>query len=128
MSRKKWVAELIASVAGVDIPTADMVVERLMEEGLLVLGYGDKDVERIVVTFTDTFGTTKTSRYDRFAARRLADTHTAQAVCGIISLLGKARDERYAPVIRSVADLETKWVSVENFLRKLYRGDEMIAI
>lgn len=117
-NRKTWVVELVASLAGVDEPTATVVVERLMEEGLLVLGYGDKGVERIVSQFTDTFGTTKTSRQDRWAAHRLSEKYTAQAVCGIIGLLATKQTERYAPVVNSVAQLEEKWSSILNFLRK----------
>lgn len=118
MSRRDWVVELVASAAGVDKPTAETVVERLMEEGLLSLGYGDKDVERIVATFSQVFGTTKSSRQDRWAAHRLAEVHTSQAVCGIITLLGRNSTERYAPVVGSVAELENKWVKVMAFLRK----------
>lgn len=118
MERRKYVVELIASVAGVDKPTADLVVERLTEEGLLSLGYGDNDVERIVATFSQVFGTTKSSKRDRWAAHRLAEVHTSQAVCGIITILGQKSTERYAPVVASVAELEDKWVKVMAFLRK----------
>lgn len=118
MSRKDWVVGVVASVAGIDTPTAVAVVERLMEEGLLQLGYGNSDVDKIVETFSRTYGTTKTSARDRWAAHRLAEVHTSQAVCGIIQLLASKADDRYAPQPRSVADLEEKWVSVMAFLRK----------
>lgn len=121
MTRKDWVVELVAREAGVDKPTAVAVVERLMEEGVLVLGFGDSEVERIVETFSQTFGTTKTSRNDRYAAHRLAQKQTAQAVCGIIQILGKLRDERFCPTVGSVTELEEKWVKVENFIRRSYQ-------
>lgn len=121
MSRRDWVVELVASVAGVDKPTASSVVERLMEEGLLTLGYGDTEVEKIVETFSQVFGTTKISRQDRYAAHRLAKKYTAQAVCGIISILGQLREERFAPTVGNVAELEEKWVKVENFVRRTYQ-------
>lgn len=126
MRNKQWVSQLIAGVAGIDRPTADAVVERLMDEGLLHLGYGDADVDKIVETFISTYGTTKTSRQDRWAANRLSQKYGSQAVCGIIQLLGKRSTERYAPLPRNVADLEDKWVSVLNFVRQ-QPGEEIDA-
>lgn len=125
MSRKQWVTELITQIVG-DKPTADMVVQRLEEEGVLHLGYGDADVDRVVEKFTDTFGTTKTSRQDRFAAHRLVRKYGAQSVCGVVDLLSQNSTERYAPVVGSIAQLETKWVSVLNFLRNVRKDDGVI--
>jgi hypothetical protein len=118
VSKRVWVVELIAKTADIPYGVAESVVDRLMEEGLLSLGYGDKDVDAIVVTFADTFGTTKTSRQDRFAAHRLAKEHGSQAVVGIIRLLAQHSTEKFAPVVNSVAQLEDKMPSVLNFLRK----------
>jgi hypothetical protein len=123
MSRRTWVIELVTQIVG-DKPTAEMVVDRLMEEGLLVLGYGDTDVEMIVTTFSDTFGVTRTSRQDRFAAHRLAEKYTGQAIAGIVRLLGERSGEKYAPVVNNVAQLEEKMPSVLNFLRA--KGDEFV--
>lgn len=123
-SKRAWVVEIITKIVG-DEPTAEMVVERLTEEGLLHLGYGDKDVDLIVTTFADTFGVTKTSRYDRFAAHRLAQKYGAQAVAGIVRLLAENSTEKFAPVVNSVAQLEDKMPSVLNFLRNR-RGEEVI--
>jgi hypothetical protein len=109
------------------VQTAEMIVDRLMEEGLLNLGYGNADVENIVVTFTDTFGTTKVSKQDRFAAHRLAQKYGSQAVCGIIRLLAEKSTEKYSPVVGSVAQLESKWVNVLNFLRTT-DSDEVIQV
>lgn len=118
MSKKTWVVEIITGVVG-DKTTAEMVVERLMEEGLLNLGYGNADVDAIVVAFSDTFGTTKTSRNDRFAAHRLAQKYGAQAVVGIVQLLAENNTEKFAPVVNSVSQLEEKMPSVLNFLRNI---------
>jgi hypothetical protein len=130
MSKRDWVVELIAQIVhkaptGTHVQTAELIVDRLMEEGLLHLGHGDAEVDLIVDKFADTFGTTRTSRYDRFAARRLGVKYGSQAVCGIIQLLGEHRTDKYAPLVGSVTQLEEKWVSVLNFLRKL-RRDEVI--
>lgn len=126
MSKRTWVVELVEQIVK-DRPTAEMVVERLMEEGVLHLGYGDADIDKVVEQFQETFGTTKISRQDRWAANRLVKKYSSQAVCGIVKLLGEHSTERYAPVIGSIAQLETKWVSVLHFLRSL-TGDETIQL
>ena|SRR5258708_31608024 len=126
MNKLDWVIRLVTDIVG-DQATAKMVVEVLTEEGLLTLGYGDADIDRVVQKFTDTFGTTKTSKYDRYAARRLAQKYGSQAVCGIIQLLAEHSTEKYAPVIGSISQLEEKIVSVLNFLRKT-GGNETLNI
>lgn len=131
-SKKDWVVEMISQLVKDSNPaqavqTSEIIVERLMEEGLLHLGYGDKDVDRITQKFTDVFGTTKISKSDRFSARRLANKYGGQSVCGIIDLLAKNNGEKYAPVVNSVAQLEEKMPSVLNFLRKVQgKGEEII--
>lgn len=110
-----------------DKPTAEMLVERLMEEGLLVLGYGDKEVDRVVIQFTESFGTTRTSRQDRWAAQRLVRKYGENAVVGIIRMLSSLNAEDYSPVVNSVDDLERKWVSVVTFLRKHQPSEDIEA-
>lgn len=122
MNAKKLAVELVEQiVTGSKDPkaTAEIIVDRLIEEGWLILGYGDKDVELIVQTFSETFGNTKTSKYDRWAANRLADKYGSQAMRGIIQMLAQHSREKYVPVVGSVAQLEEKIVSVISFLRKL---------
>lgn len=122
MNRRQYVVDLItAIVKGSDqaqaVQTSELIVERLTEEGVLHLGYGDADVDLVVDTFTECFGTTKVTKPDRFAANRLVKKYGAQSVAGIIRLLAEKRDEKYAPVVGNVYELENKWVSVMNFLR-----------
>ena len=116
MNRRDWAIGVVADIVG-DRIKAEIVVDRLDEEGVLHLGHGDVDVDRVVDKFTDTFGTTKTSKYDRFAAKRLVDKYGTDAVVGIIGLLSQRSTEKYAPVVNSISQLETKWVSVLSFLR-----------
>jgi hypothetical protein len=126
-NKKVWVVELITQIIG-DKIKAEIVVDRLMEEGLLVLGYGDADIDKVVEAFKMTFGTTKVTKYDRFAANRLVKNYGSQSVCGIIGLLAKRSTEAYAPVVGSIAQLETKWVSVLHFLRQAEPDDERIQL
>ena len=116
-SKRNYIIEVLTGI--VDKTTAEMIVERLTEEGLLNMGYGDADVDRVLEKFSSTFGTTKTSKQDRFAANRLARKYGSQAVCGIIQLLADNATEKYAPVLNSVTELEGKFVSVLSFIRKL---------
>lgn len=127
MERKQAALELIQSVVG-DKPTAEMVLERLQDEGFLHLGYGNVAVDQIVAAFKETFGNTKTSKHDRMSAHRLANAHTTQAVVGVIQLLAQLQDHRYAPTVGSVAQLEDKWVNVVAFIRKQQQGTEVIEV
>lgn len=126
MSRLQYITDMITSIVG-DKIKAEMVVERLRDEGLLVLGYGDVDIDQVVDKFSVTFGTTRTSKYDRFAANRLTAKYGSMAVCGIIGLLGAASESKYAPVVNTITELEAKWPSVINFIRK-NKGEETIQV
>lgn len=125
--RRAWVVQLVTQIVK-DEPTAEMVVDRLTEEGLLHLGYGNADVDIVVKKFTDTFGTTKVSQADRFSAHRLTKKYGSQAIVGIVQLLAEHSTEKYAPVVGSIAQLETKWVSVVNFLRNISADNEEIDV
>lgn len=122
----KYVLDLITEIVGDDIK-AKMVFDRLTEEGLLHVGFGDPEVDTIVKCFSDTFGTTKTSKADRYAARRLGSKYGSQAICGIITLMSKHAEEKYAPITNSVVELENKIVSVLKFLRSM-KGDELVDV
>ena len=130
-SKRTWVVGAIAQIVqGNDserVQTAEMIVDLLMEEGLLNLGYGNNDVDKVVEQFKTTFGTTKVTKADRFAAHRMSEKYGAQAVCGIVQLLAANVTEKYAPVVGSITQLETKWVSVMNFLRNI-KSDETIEV
>lgn len=130
MNKEQYVIDTIAKIIGGPnaVISAQLIVQRLQDEGLLNLGYGNADIDRVVKTFADTFGTTKVSKADRYAANRLVTKYSAQAVSGIISLLGSKNQEKYCPVVNSVADLENKWVSVMSFLRKNEGQDDTIVV
>lgn len=127
MRSKKWVTDIIVSV-GVDKTTADMVVERLQEEGVLHLGYGDADVDNIVDAFNTAFNTTKASRYDRWAAGRLAKSNGSQSVVQVIHLLAANSEKPFCPVVNNLVELENKFQSVLRFLRKNYASTDVIQV
>lgn len=122
--RKEYIIDLIMKVVR-DKPTAEMVLEVLQAEGLLVLGFGNSEIDNVVQKFVDTFGTTKTTKYDRFAASRLVKKYGDSPVCNIIDLLGKASTQKYAPRVNNISDLESKMPSILIFLRGA-KGDETI--
>lgn len=125
MARLAWVIDLVTQLVK-DRPTAELVVERLQEEGVLHLGYGNADIDQVVEVFSELFGTTKVSRQDRWAANRLVNKYGAQTVVGVIELLAEHCREQYAPVIGSIVQLENKWVNVISFLRNSSQGREII--
>ena len=122
-----WVVGLIAQIVR-DRPTAEMVVDRLMEEGVLHLGYGNADIDQVIEAFTETFGTTRVSKYDRFAANRLVAKYGSQSVVGIIRLLGQHSTEKFAPTVNTISQLEDKIPSVLRFLRGVSQDDEIVQL
>lgn len=120
--RRKHILELITRITGSELMSEDIVMA-LEEEGVLHLGYGDPEVDLILDTFKDAFSTTKASKQDRWAAHRLAQKYGAQAVVGIIKALAMNRAYAYAPVVNNVAQMETKMVSILNFLRSIGDGE-----
>lgn len=121
---RKHILTLVESLVS-DKQTAELVVDTLVTEGVLHIGFGNKEIDLICEQFKQLFGTTKTSKYDRFAASRLAEKYGAQAVTGITKLLADRAAEPYAPVVGSVQQLEDKWVQVLNFVRKS-NGEEIL--
>lgn len=128
MSKRTYIVEIISQIVKGDeserVQTAELITDRLIEEGVLNLGYGNADVDAIIDKFTTTFGTTKTSRFDRFAAHRLAERYGAKAVVGIIEILGQNAGQKYAPVVNNISELEHKLPSVLNFVRSI-DGEEI---
>lgn len=114
MKRKEYVLGILAEYTD----NGEQLLERLSDEGLIQLGYGDSEVEAILTKFKSTFGNTKTTQYDRFAAHRLAQKYSTQAIIGIIDLLGSKIHEKYCPIPASVAQMEEKIVPILAFLRK----------
>jgi hypothetical protein len=115
--RREYIIKLIEAV-GIKRPIAEQIVERLQAEDLLNLNYGDAEISKICEAFKRVFGTTKTTRYDRYAAARLADKYTADIIVQLIEALAAKSNEPYAPTVGSVSQLEEKLVSVISFLRK----------
>lgn len=81
-------------------------------EPKLPVSYGNKDVNAIVEAFKQSFGTTKTTKYDRWAAKRLSDAYGTDNIVKVIQALADISRDKYTPVVNNVAQLEQKWNSV----------------
>lgn len=90
--------------------------------------YGDAGINTIISAFNNTFGTTKASRWDRYAAKRLSARYGAENITAVIRALGDMKGAAYMPSVNSVQQLEEKWVSVGNFLTKMGNNTKVINI
>lgn len=118
MRSKQWITDVIRSV-GVEKTTAEMIVERLEEEGVLHLGYGDADIDLVVDAFRNYLSVSKITQQDRWAAARLTKVHGSKAVMDVVKMYATATGQ-YKPVINNIVELENKFQSVLSFLRKMY--------
>lgn len=124
-NKREYIIGLIATITDNKV-LAESIVERLEEENLLNIHYGDQDVGLIVQAFVDSFGNTKTSKWDRFAAKRLANKHGEQSVVSIIQLLSGLAEAPYAPSVNNVSDLENKFPQIIKFLRSQKSQQTMV--
>lgn len=76
------------------------------------------DIQEVIDTFKEAFGTTGSDSYDRYAAKRLIDKHTTKTIVTIIKVMAQYGGDKYAPNVNSVRDLEKKFVTVMNFLKR----------
>jgi hypothetical protein len=127
--------EKLALTAGVTRPTLHNARERwkpVLEALKMVQTenktYGNKDVNEIVEAFKQSFGTTATSRYDRFAASRLSKTHGTEEIVRVIQVLARYGNNRYAPTVNSISELEKKLVSVGNFIKRIGGTQEVVEL
>jgi hypothetical protein len=126
MNRREWILKQITGVTG-DSAKSEAILTLLEAEGIVHLGFGDAEVDQILSKFKATFGTTKSTQTDRWAAHRLAQKYGAQAITGIIQMLGEHNTDKFCPVVNNVTELEAKMVSILSFLRKLEK-DEVIDV
>lgn len=127
MQRKEEALKAIESVVK-DRAMAEAVLERLQDDAFLHLGYGKAEVDQILGAFQEKFGSTKITKYDRTAANRLANVHTVKMVLAAINMLSSLSNEKYAPTVGSVQQLEDKWVNVVSFLRKQQQQGEVVQL
>lgn len=86
----------------------------------------NKDVQAIIDAFVEQFGVTKTTQYDRWAAKRLYTKHGSENIVAIIKALAHYADDKYCPVIGSVSQIEKKWVNIAKFLKAKSEGSEIM--
>jgi predicted DNA-binding protein YlxM (UPF0122 family) len=77
----------------------------------------DPNIQSIVDAFSEAFGTTKSSKWDRFAAKRLHVKYQAPEVVKLINALANATGDKFAPSVNNVAQLEEKLPQVVKFLQ-----------
>ena len=81
------------------------------------------DVQKIVDEFQTAFGTTSVSRYDRFAASRLAKKYGAESITQVIQLLAQHAGDKYTPVVSNVRQIEQKWVNIASFFKRIKQNE-----
>lgn len=77
----------------------------------------DPNINLIIETFKDSFGTTTSSQYDRFAAKRLHIKYTAESTASLIKALANLADLSYYPTVNSVSQFEKKLPQVVKFVK-----------
>lgn len=117
--KRDWIKEQIEKLLDDTIGDTDRgerIVAWLEGEGLINTNYGDPEVSTIVESFKEHFGTTKTSKWDRFAAKRLASKHGVDRILAVIDALSMVGGDKYAPSVNNVSQIEEKWVAIIRFL------------
>ena len=79
--------------------------------------FGNKDINKIVDAFAKAFGTTTTTKYDRFAAKRLGEKHGYDNVVGAIVALSANGSDPYCPTVNDVSQFEKKLPQIIKYLR-----------
>lgn len=80
--------------------------------------FGNQDINLIVNAFKETFDTTNVTKFDRWAAKRLAEKHGAPQIVRIIQALGQVSGDKYSPSVNSVRQIEEKWVTIASYFKK----------
>lgn len=87
--------------------------------------YGNPEVAKIIDTFKQCFGTTTASKYDRWAAHRLAKKYGGDEIVKVIQVLSTHMTDKYCPTVNSVSQLDKKWVNVAAYFNRI-KGEEAI--
>jgi hypothetical protein len=123
LTKRQWAVISVATTLddSVILPdveaVATQIVDQLIEDGLLPLTMaGQPDVAAIIDQFQLAFHTTAPNKTDRFAAARLAKRHGSATVVYIIQEFSKRTNEKYAPTINNVTQLEQKWPTIVRFV------------
>lgn len=130
MEQKRNALAIIEGIIG-NKATAEKVLAALQDQGLIAFQYGNQDVNLIIQTFAQLFGSTKTTKYDRFAASRMAKSPHyggAAGVVGMLKLYHSLSGDKYAPSVSSVAQLEEKLPAIVAFLRKKNQESQVIGL
>lgn len=113
--KRDWIIEKLTELS--DESTAIEIIAFLEAEGLLNVEFGNEEVTTVIEEFKKWFGTTKATKWDRFAAKRLVNKHGVPAVLRVIEALCSQSGHKYAPTVNSVSQLEEKWPGTIKFLQ-----------
>lgn len=78
--------------------------------------FGDTHINKVIQTFAESFGTTKSTKYDRFAAKRLYEKHGVAPVTDAIKALAYYQEDKYSPTVNNVSQFEEKLPQVIKYL------------
>lgn len=106
----------------------EALLDKLIEEGVVNAFFGNQEVGEVLEAFKSQFNTTAISKYDRFAAKRLADRHGVGNIIKVITSMATLSDRQFAPSVNSVSELERKWVSCLSFLKKQVDSSEVVEL
>ena len=123
----------IATMAGISTQTLHNTKNRLKPfldslkavKGELV-EYGNHDINTIINTFSQAFGTTKSTKWDRFAAKRLLAKYPSELLVGAINALAGSQNDKYAPSVRSISQFEEKLPNIARFLNQKSDNGQII--
>jgi len=127
-SAKKRLATLSEGLKAVDNVTA--AAKLLNEDNSIQIqvrkDLRNPDIQTVIETFSDSFGTTMSNKYDRFAAKRLIDKYTVEGIVKVIKALRTFSDDQYCPTVNNIRDVEKKWPAVIKYVGNRLKRKEIV--
>jgi len=84
------------------------------------------DIQTVIDAFSESFGTTTSNKYDRFATKRLVDKYGVDGIVKVIKALRSFNDDQYCPTVNNIRDIEKKWPAVIKFITAKLRRSEVV--
>lgn len=115
MKREDWIEEKLTELLKEQY-SAKSILLWFESEGLLNVHFGNEEISEVIEHFKETFNTTRTSKWDRFAAGRLVKKHGVPAILKVIDALAATAGQKFAPSVNNVSQVEEKWPTIIRFL------------